>query len=391
MKLSSRIALLSLAVTASFAPMLAAPAIKLLKADFPDTSSLLIQLVVTLSSLFILPTLLLASTLAKKFSRKSILIFGLVLYLIGGIGPAFVGSVPWILFFRAILGLSIGLLSPNFNAAIAESFQGEERTKMNGWVTAVNGIGGAIFLSIGGFIASFGWRSVFLSYSYAVILLLLVVLFLPKFQPTNAESAKTTITARIPSSFYWVAFLSGLHVMMYFTIPTSLSLYLAEIGVGTASTVGYYSALSLFSIFIAGLTFPVLTRLMPRFIVPFGLLVYGLGFLIESLAQNVWSLALAVLLIGFAQGLFFPMSFTKTAQLVPKERLTTAISILLAFIYAFQFLCPLFMNAVPTIFNFSSTRDTFLLLAIAFGGAIIVSLVSSKKVSIPQSAESKSN
>ncbi|WP_219835694.1 MFS transporter [Paenibacillus sp. R14(2021)] len=81
--------------------------------------------------------------------------------------------------------------------------------------------------------------------------------------------------------------------------------------------------------------------------------------------MRVWMIAIAVLLIGFSQGLFFPMSFNKMAQVVPKERLTTAISILLAGIYAFQFICPLFMHAVPALFSYSSTRETFLLLAIA--------------------------
>ncbi|WP_219835682.1 MFS transporter [Paenibacillus sp. R14(2021)] len=389
MKLSSRIALLCLAVTASFAPMLAAPAIKLLKVDFPDTSSLLIQWVVTLSSLFILPTLLMASTLAKKFSRKSILIFGLVFYVIGGIGPSFVNTIPLILFFRAILGLSIGLISPAFNAVIAENFQGNERTKMNGWITAVNGIGGAIFLSIGGFVASFGWKSVFLSYSYAIILLILVVFFVPKFPPIKTQAVKNTSLAKIPAGFYWLALLSGLNVMLYFTIPTSLSLYLAEIGIGTASTVGYFSAISLFSIFLAGLAFPALTRMFNRFIVAFGLILYGVGFLLESIAQNVWMIAIAVLLIGFSQGLFFPMSFNKTAQVVPKERLTTAISILLAGIYAFQFICPLFMHAVPALFNYSSTRETFLLLAIAMGVSVIVSFLLTRNGQVQHAAEQK--
>nr|WP_244226582.1 hypothetical protein [Paenibacillus protaetiae] len=72
---------------------------------------------------------------------------------------------------------------------------------MNGWVTAVNGIGGAIFLSIGGFAASFGWRSVFLSYAYAIVLLVLVVLFLPKFQPSQAQRSNRTSAQQSLSHF----------------------------------------------------------------------------------------------------------------------------------------------------------------------------------------------
>ncbi|MGG6314335.1 MFS transporter [Paenibacillus macerans] len=114
---------------------------------------------------------------------------GLAIYLIGGIGPAFVDSVTWILVFRAILGVGIGFVAPTYNALIAENTEGRERSRMNGLVTAVNGIGGAIFLSVGGFIASYGWRSVFLCYAYAVVLLLLVIWFIPKNRTLPAPQA----------------------------------------------------------------------------------------------------------------------------------------------------------------------------------------------------------
>ncbi|MBB6734190.1 MFS transporter [Cohnella zeiphila] len=373
MKLSFRIALLSLAVTATFAPMLAAPAVKLLSTDFPDVSPLLIQWVITLSSIFILPTLFSVSYLSERFSKKSILIVGLIGYLIGGVGPSFVNSMTWILVFRAILGLSIGLVSPTFNSLIAEHFRGEARARMNGLVTAINGIGGAVFLSIGGFIASFGWRSVFLCYLYALVLLALVVLFLPRIPPAGRRV--TAGATRLPGTFYVIALLSGLHVMLYFTIPTSFPLFLTESGIGNAQTVGYLSALSLLSIFIAGLVFPVLTKRLKGALVTVGLLLYGLGFLLVGTAHSAFPVFAAVVLIGFGQGLFFPMSFGKTAAVVPQERLTQAISYLLASIYLFQFLCPVFMNAVPKFFAFSSSRQTFIFLAAATGASIVVSLV----------------
>ncbi|WP_276355791.1 MFS transporter [Cohnella caldifontis] len=150
MGLKSRISLLFLAVTATFGTMIAAPVVKLLAVAFPETDRLLIQWIVTISSLFILPTLFMASYLARNFPRKNILIVGLLLYIVGGIGPALSSSFTVILLFRAIMGISIGLISPAFNSLIAENFQGRERAKMNGYVISITGIGGAVFLPIGG-------------------------------------------------------------------------------------------------------------------------------------------------------------------------------------------------------------------------------------------------
>ncbi len=128
-----------------------------------------------------------------------------------------------ILVFRAILGLSIGLISPTFNTLIAENFQGNERSRMNGLQTSINGIGGAIFLSIGGFIASLGWRDVFLTYLYAVVLFIMVLVFLPKFPPAQAnQGAKAAV--KLSKFFYSVAIAGGLHAML-FTLIQRIFLY----------------------------------------------------------------------------------------------------------------------------------------------------------------------
>jgi MFS family permease len=371
MNLRSRISLLCLAVTATFGTMIAAPAVKLLAVAFPDTNALLIQWVVTLSSLFILPTLFMAGYLSKRFSRKNILIIGLLLYLVGGIGPAFASSFTLILVFRAILGLSIGLISPTFNSLIAENYQGKERTQMNGFVTAINGIGGAIFLSIGGIIASYGWREVFFTYIYAVILLILVLLFLPKFPPIQSHEQGAESSAKLPRFFYVVAIAGGVHAMLYFLIPTNLSLFVTDNGIGSVSAVGYLSALSLIGVFVAGLVITLLTQVFGRMLVPFTLMVMAVGFLLISVAHSIWTAAIAVFLIGFAEGLLFPMTFNKTAEIVPKGSLTSAISVLLSCIYALQFISPLFMKGTQLLFHFSSSRETFMLVAAVLGLTMI--------------------
>lgn len=357
----SKVALLSLAVTTTFGTMIVAPAVKLLAVAFPDTSTLLIQWVVTLSSIFILPTLFLVEPLSRRFNRKSILIAGLLLYLLGGIGPALSNDFTMILVFRALLGLGIGLIAPTFNTLIAQNFQGGERTKMMGFITSVNGIGGALFLSVGGFIATLGWRAVFVTYVYTLILLLLVVFLLPKFPPEQkTETIKRASGFRsLPPLFYAVILAAGLHTMVYMLVPTRLSLYLADTGIGDVTSVGYLTALSLIGIFASGAITERLTRLFGHRLVPFSLLVMALGFLLLGLAQSVIVIAAAAFLIGFAEGVLYPVSFARTADVVPKESVAKAIPLLLACIYMFQFLCPVILQSIETLFRLASDRALF--------------------------------
>lgn len=364
MKLSARISLLSLAVTTTFGTMLAAPAVKPLVVAFPGTNALFVQWIVTISSLFILPTLFMAGNLGRRFSRKNILITGLLMYIIGGVGPAFMNSFEMILVFRAILGLGIGLISPTFNALIAENFQGQERSRMNGIQTSINGIGGAIFLSFGGIIASFGWREVFLTYLYAGLLLILVIAFLPKFPPMQVEQMEKG-SVKLPKFFLAVAVAAGLHAMLFTLIPTNLSLFLSNNGIGSVASVGYLTAFALVGVFIGGLVVTRLSALFRKLLVPLNLAVMAGGFVLLGSAHTVWTVALSVCMIGLAEGMLFPLSFIKTAEVVPKLSLTTAISLMLACVYAFQFLSPLFVKGVQLLLHTDSTRGVFMAVAAA--------------------------
>ncbi|CAI6087631.1 hypothetical protein COHCIP112018_05622 [Cohnella sp. JJ-181] len=377
MKASARIALLSLVVTTTFGTMMAAPALKPLAVAFPNTDALLVQWVVTISSLFILPTLFLSGTLGRRFNRKSILITGLVLYLIGGVGPAFMHSFDLILVCRAILGLSIGLISPTFNSLIAENFQGEARSRMNGIQTSINGIGGAIFLSIGGFIASLGWRDVFMTYFYAIVLLILVIAFLPKFPPLQTgQSAKSS--AKLPKFFIAVAIAGGLHTMMFALIPTNLSLFIANNGIGSVSSAGYLIAFSLVGVFIGGLSVTRVTKAYKKTLVPLVLILMGGGFLLLSSAHAVWTVALAVFMIGLTEGVLFPLSFIKTSEVVPTIIVTTGISLLLACVYTCQFLSPLFVKGVEALLRSDSTRDVFTAVAVGLAAVAVGFLLFSR-------------
>ncbi|MBM7564874.1 MFS transporter [Paenibacillus sacheonensis] len=370
MNRSAKISLLSLAITTTFGTMMAAPAVKPLAVAFPDTSALLVSWVVTLSSLFILPTLFIAGRLGRRFPRKNILLAGLLLYTFGGVGPAFMHSFTMILACRAILGLSIGLISPTFNTLIAESFQGEARLRMNGLQTSINGIGGAIFLCIGGIIASMGWREVFLTYFYAIGLIVLTLLFLPKFPPVPREPG-AGVTVRLPKFFYAVAIAGGIHAMLFSLIPANLSLFLAGNGIGNVASTGYLTAFALIGVCIGGLAISRLIGAFGKRLVPLDLIVMAGGFLLVSQAHAVWTVAAGVFLIGLAEGMLFPLSFMKTAEVVPRGGLPTGISLLLASVYACQFLSPLFVRGVEALLGTESARGVFLLAALGLTAAAI--------------------
>ncbi|MBO7746765.1 MFS transporter [Paenibacillus sp. MWE-103] len=139
-------------------------------------------------------------------------------------------SIGGILVMRAVLGLGIGFITPLMIALVAEYFEGEERSKMNGLTVGVNGLGGAFFLVIGGVVTALGWRGVFWTYSFGVVLLILVLAFVPRVKPVKTESDENDRNSRP-------------------TLPRSSSIH----HLGTSATSGYLTALSFLLVFMSGI------------------------------------------------------------------------------------------------------------------------------------------
>ncbi|MFD2613374.1 MFS transporter [Paenibacillus gansuensis] len=388
MKRSFIITLLSLALVTTLAPMLAAPAVKLLVVEFPDTSLTLIQLIVTLSSLFILPTLTIVGFLSKRFAKKDLLITGLVLYLIGGVIPAFLNDVTWILVFRAILGLGIGLIIPVQNTIVAEYFKGNDRFRFNGYISSVSGIGGAVFISLGGILATLGWRGVFFTYSYALIILILIVLYIPRSKPVRTEEVKNTAKAGLlPLKTLLYGLASAGLLILYYTVPTNLALFITDNQFGDSSVVGYVTALSLFAVFISGMMLTSLKRWLKKALVPVILFIFAGSYLLLHEAQSIWMIAVSVFIIGFANGTIFPILINKTSESVSLDRVTSAMSLLFSLTFIGQFSSPLVMNSIRAIFNFDSLRDTFFFMAIVLLISAIISLLVVMKPKLKQAEQ----
>ena len=69
------------------------PALGVIAKAFPEASSTMIKLILTAPALTIIPFTFLTSYLTTKFSKSTIVLFGLLIYLIGGIGTLFMPTI----------------------------------------------------------------------------------------------------------------------------------------------------------------------------------------------------------------------------------------------------------------------------------------------------------
>src|SRR5699024_12513796 len=132
------------------------PALCLIAEAFPDASSTIIKLVLTAPSLMIIPFSFLSSFLTFKMTKRTIIMIGLAIYLIGGIGPQLVSTIEVLLVLRLILGAGVGLVMPLSMSLINDYYTGQERTQMMGYNSAFSNFGGIITMLVAGWLATCG-------------------------------------------------------------------------------------------------------------------------------------------------------------------------------------------------------------------------------------------
>lgn len=206
------VAILSVSLITVMAGAIVAPAMSSLSLFFSEQSPSVIKLIVTLPALIVIPTAMVTGRMADRFGRRNLLLLGLILYLVGGLGGAFSANFYILLGFRAILGLSVGLVMPISTGLVSEFFHGEKARQMMGWVSAANHFGGMAAQIVSGALAIMSWRCSFGVYGIALISLIVVAFWLP--EPTShAQKGQTTPLPR--KTYFNAVFMLLLMVILY--------------------------------------------------------------------------------------------------------------------------------------------------------------------------------
>lgn len=79
--------IISISMATVMAGAAISPALGLIAKAFPDSSPTMIKLILTAPSIMIIPFSFLSSYLTSKLPKRTIIMFGLIIYLLGGAGP----------------------------------------------------------------------------------------------------------------------------------------------------------------------------------------------------------------------------------------------------------------------------------------------------------------
>ncbi|WP_371377668.1 MFS transporter [Sporomusa aerivorans] len=371
--------LLLSSVNGMVASALMVPLLADIAKSYPDAGPWLNQLL-SLPSLLMIPAILITGKLADYISKKTLLLVGTLLFIIGGFGGIFATGVMDLVWTRALLGIGCGIVYPLAPAMIAYLYDGQERAQLMGWT---NSCGGAVSFVLGiaaGYAALVDWKYAFYYYLLFVIVLIMQWFLLPDFLPEKKDPAITQAKLQTGATekLGYRVWLTSLDMLIFMTVSMfiifKLALFIVNEHIGTSADAGMASSINTLASFAVSMVFAQIWNKLKRFTVVVGLVCMSVCYFLFSIAHSYGMMMAAVIFLGFSMGLMFPYLMNRVSIVAPNSQKTFAISLLSMAIYLGQFFTGFYTQFVDWLTN-GSIRSGFMFVAGNMAAFALIALV----------------
>ena len=317
-------------------------------AHFTDASQNTIQSLISIPCLVILPATLISGKLMDFMPKKILGMIGIILFLIGGVVPAFMDSISAILVMRAVFGVGVGIVQSTTAALVAENFSGAEYEAVQGQMTSFQFVGCAVMMFVGGWLGDRSWNLSFYVHVVAVISLILVLICLPVVKPIKQTSAdgETAHKTRLTKGSWSWAFIMFVLFIGVQVLTVYMSYLLAEKGIGGASESGLATAVSCIAGIIMGMLFGKLMGAAKNLTFAIGCFLMALGYFLCGMASSFVLVLIGCFIYGLSMATTMPAAFVATANSVDMYSVAMALSIATCLQNLAQFLSPYLFNAI---------------------------------------------
>ncbi|MCF7927847.1 MAG: MFS transporter [Spirochaetales bacterium] len=306
--------------------------------------------VYTLAAALFMPVI---GVLADRFGRKKALIPALVINGLAGLGTALSSSFEMILFFRFLQGIGIAGMMPLVMTLVGDLYDGKERVRVMGSISATTGMGSALAPFIGGMLAGIVWRVPFFLYFLTIPLALLIFFIIPKEDRAGKQKPLSSYLSLFVSAPNRVRILGIMSMaLLSFLLLYSLIIYIPLLLTGSSYDLSEFWA-GLF-LAIQGITSGIVSfqarRLSEKFQRPhilaagFTLMSGALFFIFFSSA--LWQIITALLIFGSGFGSVQPQINTWITEQVGGPQRGGLVSLFNTMKYVGQTLSPLLFGAV---------------------------------------------
>jgi MFS family permease len=319
------------------------------------SADLLVRLVLTATALAIAVSAPAAGVLVDRWGRRPVLAGAICLYAVGGGSGLVVDDLYAILAGRVLLGVAVAGVMTAATALLVDLYGGADRSRVLGLQAATMGAGGVVFLTVGGVLADIDWRGPFAVYLAALPLAALswwavcepprggsAGPSVPEPPVSGAGGALPLVTA--------VCALAFITQVIFYTVPTLLPFYLAEVGRIGATGAGLSISAMVAVSAVASWNYARVRRRLGHphvAVTSFALLTAGMTGL--GLAPDATVMLAALLVTGAGVGLVMPNFSAWLGSATGPDRRGRVLGAMVSLMFLGQFCSPLLAQPVVTV------------------------------------------
>ena len=319
-----------------------------IKEAFSDVSTTWIQLLTTIPTVSQLVTTLCIGLLITRWSKKKLILTGILCWIIGGLTPFFVHVFPVMIVMRLLFGVGLGLTIPLATSIIAEVFEGQERANMLGFQNSFLMLGGMLYTYGGGWLSQIGWQYCFLAYAIGIPVFFIVLINLPDMGVSKGESESILDKFKLPWEVYLVSLFGLIFTTFWFGFSTNISMFISNAGLGGSVESGTVSALKNLAGFLTGLVFGWFSKRIRYYTMSLAPLWAAVGFFLLSRSESFGMVCVSSFILGAGVSLFQPTVSLVVSNIAPRDLVTNAVSISTAVSNLGTFRSPIIVNAISS-------------------------------------------
>ena len=331
--------------------VLLAPVLPRMQAHFAEVSgsAVLVPIVLTLPALMIAVLAPFAGMIADRLGRKPLLLASMALYVLCGVLPLWLESLPAIVASRAGIGLAEAGIMTCCTTLMGDYYSGARRERLFALQMVATSLSAAVFIALGGFLGQNDWRTPFALYAVGLIFLPLMAWQLWEPQPrvpmaaTLAQPVKRAFPWRALTPMYALALLAGLSL---FIVPVQAGYLLNLLHVDAPQQIGMTMGANQLGVLVGALSFRLLSGLRSQHLLLIAFGLAGAGGLLMAGANSHVQVVVAVLVNGLGIGLMLPTLITWIMAQVGFEQRGRAAGWFTAAIFAGEFVSPLMVLAI---------------------------------------------
>lgn len=327
------------------------------------------EFLVSLPSITTIIAILLSEPISQKIGIKKCVSLGLFLVGTSAFLPIFIRTYPSVFISRLILGFGVGLYNGHAASLINIFYKGDEAASLHGIRNSFEYIGLMLLLFIAGLIIKISWHYVFLTYTFAFLILIIFNLTVEDVvHPKTLAEEKFKITLQ---TIFFMVF-AGV-ILMDTTAVTVRFSTIATANLGPNANINMLTMVIPIFGMTTGFFFGKINRRLRSKTILLGLLLYIFkNITLAIFGQNLYIYMIGMALTAISQSLCFPYIFAEVARVTRSSSSRIVNNLIFVGSNIGGFLASSFLSIITLIFNLKSPTTAFMGFSVLYLGFFAV-------------------